>query len=140
MVTLLSVSEKAGSAVLGLDDQNAWAIVTASDARALRNLRDFVVLLPILERPYEEFTAALTTALAEKAPAISPDTFPATLVVRHALELSSAYWKMLAFEWVEKLPDPATLIPAIQAIASGNGSQEIRRRARELLRALATAS
>lgn len=140
MVTLLAVSKKKGSAMLGLDDQDAWAIVTSSGGHPLWELRDFVALLPILERPYEEFAEALREALLEKRPAISPDTFPATLVVRHALEFSSAYWKMLAFEWVEKLPDAVSLIPALEVIGRGKGSQEICRRAREVLRALPSAS
>lgn len=112
----------------------AWALDTAEGPKQLDE-RTAVGAFPLLEKPYAEVHREIAEALAQSGIS-EPNPFPRELILTQALTVASSYWKQLALEWIatEKI---TTLTPAVDRLARDTKwPQELRTRARKVLRDL----
>jgi hypothetical protein len=111
---------------LGLDPGGSWQIVAGEQVRGPAGGADLMMLLPLLERPYQQ--------LAELTEASCPGRLWDELL-RFALDWPTEYWPGLAVTWVE---DGYPLAPVRDALAVVEGdprrSQPLRHRALRLRR------
>lgn len=124
---------------LGLAVEGFWVCETHDDLLKLEKERYFV-LLPMLERQFEEFWQELENSFKQVGlPTSIMTAFPVLEGVIGGLEQESDYWAKLALNWLESCPELQTiqLIPILEQVTLAKwASQAARHRSKRLLKTL----
>ncbi|MBJ9978334.1 hypothetical protein IAE35_23180 [Pseudomonas sp. S75] len=125
--------------LLGLTMAGFWARLTTSGVQELRNEKNCVVFLPMIEGSPKKVRQKIIEGL--KNYGLSEEfigSLPFEEIVMTGLESQSEYWCGLALKWVLAIESSYVFKSVLEKISEAGETQKIRHTARKILSQLGT--